>query len=443
MTENEINQNLNISNESKQNINEILVNVAVIGGGPAGMGAALAAYKAEVKVIIIERDFELGGILQQCIHNGFGLSYYKEELTGPEYAQRFIEDIKQTRIQVLLDSMVINITPDKVITVINSDRGIIKVKADSIVLAMGCRERTRGAINIPGTRPAGIYSAGTAQRLINMEGFFPGKRVFILGSGDIGLIMARRLTLEGMEVLGVAEILPYCSGLTRNFVQCLQDYNIPLYLKHTITAIRGEERVEEVTISKVDENWNPISGTEKIFKCDTILFSVGLIPENELSSKAGVELGKTNGPLINEYLETNISGIFACGNCLQVHDLVDWVTLEGERAGKLAADHFFGIYKSGKLLDPIKTKPGNNVGYIVPNRIDYLSEGKEIQFSFRVKKPDKNCTIEFVSKKKIFFKRKAKHVIPSEMFNIKVQLNLQEIGEEIIINIGKAKKKGN
>jgi len=306
---------------------------------------------------------------------------------------------------------------------------------------MGCRERTRGAINIPGTRPAGVYSAGMAQKLINMEGYLPGKRIVILGSGDIGLIMARRLTLEGMKVLCVAEVLPYCSGLTRNFVQCLQDYDIPLLLGHTITAIRGTKRVEEVVISKVDESWIAIPGTEKVFKCDTLLFSVGLIPENELSVKAGVELDRTNGPRVNECLETTVSGIFAAGNVLQVHDLVDWVTLEGERAGKFAADHYYGVYRSEKLLDPINVVPGENVIYVVPNRIDYL-RGREVHFSFRPRNPDKDCTIEFISKGKVFLKRKAKHVIPSEMFNIKVRLNAREIGESIKVNIKQSESKG-
>ncbi|MBD3352557.1 MAG: FAD-dependent oxidoreductase [Candidatus Lokiarchaeota archaeon] len=409
--------------------------VAIIGGGPAGLAAAMAAYKAGVKVTIIERDFELGGILQQCIHNGFGLRYYKEELTGPEYAQRFINDIKNTNIEVLLDSMVIDLTPDKMITALNKNKGVLKIRAKAVILAMGCRERTRGAINVPGTRPAGVFSAGMAQRLINMEGLLPGKRIVILGSGDIGLIMARRLTLEGMKVLCVAEILPYCSGLVRNKVQCLDDYNIPLYLGHTITSIKGIRRVEGVTISQVDANWKPIEGTQKEFECDTVLFSVGLIPENEVSEKANIKLDKTNGPTVNEYLETNVPGIFASGNVLQVHDLVDWVTLEAENAGKNAAEYIKNIARCGKLITPIKTIPGENVGYVVPQRIEYLDDEKVVKFSFRPRSPARNVIVEFISNGEVFYKRKKKHVIPSEMLNLKVKLKTDQLGKNITINI--------
>lgn len=420
---------------SKCQTEEIVADVAIIGGGPAGMAAALSAHKEGAKVVIIERDFELGGILQQCIHNGFGLRYFKEEYTGPEYSQKFIDQIKQTNIEVLLDSMVIDLAADKTITAMNVDRGIIKVRPKSVVLSMGCRERTRGAINVPGTRPAGVYTAGMAQRMINMEGFLPGKRVVILGSGDIGLIMARRLTLEGMKVLCVAEVLPYCSGLVRNKVQCLDDYGIPLHLSHTITAIEGYDRVEKVTVSQVNDKWEPIEGTQKEFECDTVLFSVGLIPENEVSEKAGVNLDRTNGPSVNEFLETNVPGIFACGNVLQVHDLVDWVTLEAERAGKNAADYAKGVARCNKRLKPIVTVPGENVGYAVPQRIEYIENKKKVQFSFRPKHPESSVLVEFISRGEVIYKRKKKHVIPSEMLNIKVKLNPDELGDEIKINI--------
>ncbi len=413
----------------------IITEVAVIGGGPAGMAAALVAEKEGTKVTIIERDFELGGILQQCIHNGFGLKYFKEELTGPEYAQRFIDQIKNSTIQVLLDSMVIDLAPDKTITVLNSKRGLIKIRARAVILGMGCRERTRGAICIPGTRPSGVYTAGMAQRLINMEGYIPGRRVVILGSGDIGLIMARRLTLEGITVVCVSEIQPYCVGLIRNKVQCLDDYDIPLHLHETITSIRGTDRVEGVVISKVDDRWIPIPGTEKLYDCDTVLFSVGLIPENEISLKADITLDITNGPCVNEYLETNDPGIFAAGNALQVHDLVDWVTLEAERAGKFAADYVNYIERQGKLMQPIKIKPGNNVLYTIPQRIDYLDEEKTIQFSFRPKNPDKECIIEFSSSDEVFYSKKVKHVIPSELLIYKVKISPDEVENEIIINI--------
>ena len=316
---------------------ETLYDVIVVGGGPAGLAAALEASKNGArKVLILERNRELGGILNQCIHNGFGLHYFKEELTGPEYAGRFIEQLKGTGIEVMLDTMVLEVSPDKTVHAMNSKNGYMQLKGKSIVLNMGCRERTRGAIAIPGDRPAGIFTAGAAQLYMNVEGYMVGKRVLILGSGDIGLIMARRMTLEGAKVLGCVELMPYSNGLNRNIVQCLNDYDIPLYLSHTITDIRGDKRVEQVVVSKVDENRRPIPGTEMVFDCDTVLLSVGLIPENELSRQSGIEIDRrTNGPVVYENMETSIPGIFASGNVVHVHDLVDFVTAESQRAGRL------------------------------------------------------------------------------------------------------------
>ena len=303
----------------------------IVGGGPAGLAAAISAKENGIeKLLILERDYELGGILNQCIHNGFGLHTFMEELTGPEYAQRFIEQIFEKNIPYKLNTMVLNIEDcgeEKVVTAVNKEDGFMSLKTKAVILAMGCRERPRGALNIPGYRPAGIYTAGTAQRLVNMEGLMPGKEVVILGSGDIGLIMARRMTLEGAKVKAVAELLPYSGGLQRNIVQCLEDFDIPLKLSHTVVEIHGKERVTGVTLAQVDENRKPIPGTEEFYSCDTLLLSCGLIPENELSAKAGIELSKvTSGPVVNESLETNVKGIFACGNVLHVHDLVDYVS---------------------------------------------------------------------------------------------------------------------
>lgn len=327
----------------------------VVGGGPAGLAAAYEAYSQGIKkILILERDKELGGILNQCIHNGFGLHIFKEELTGPEYAARFIEKIKDTTIEVKLDTMVLDIQKEKILHAINTKDGYMELKAQSIILAMGCRERTRGAINITGDRPSGIFTAGTAQRYINVEGYMIGKEVLILGSGDIGLIMARRMTLEGAKVKAVVELCPYSNGLNRNIVQCLNDYNIPLYLSHTVVDIIGKERLEKVIIAKVDENRMPIKGTEKEFNVDTLLLSVGLIPENELSYKAGLEIDKiTNGVKVNESMETTIDGIFACGNVVHVHDLVDFVTQESKHAGESAAKYIKGELKKNRYVNII------------------------------------------------------------------------------------------
>ena len=339
--------------------------IVIIGGGPAGLAAALAAKKEGAEsILILERDKELGGILNQCIHNGFGLHTFQEELTGPEYAARFIRMVKEQQIEYRLNTMVMDISQDKVITAMSRQEGMYQIRAKAVILAMGCRERPRGALNIPGYRPAGIYSAGTAQRLVNMEGFMPGKKVVILGSGDIGLIMARRMTLEGAEVKAVAELMPYSGGLKRNIVQCLDDFGIPLKLSHTVVDIKGKERVEGITLAEVDENRRPISGTEEFFECDTLLLSVGLIPENELSGQAGVKLSNvTSGPVVNESLETNVEGIFACGNVLHVHDLVDHVSEEAVHAGEYAAEHILqGEEDWGEAVRPkIPAKSKNTI----------------------------------------------------------------------------------
>lgn len=356
--------------------------IAIIGGGPAGLAAAVAAREAGVQdILIIERDNELGGILNQCIHNGFGLHTFKEELTGPEYAGRYIEKVKEMEIPYLLHTIVVDVSRDKVVTVMNKEQGLFQIEAKAVILAMGCRERSRGALNIPGYRPAGIYSAGTAQRYVNMEGRMPGKKVVILGSGDIGLIMARRMTLEGAKVQVVAELMPYSGGLKRNIVQCLDDYGIPLKLSHTVVDIKGKKRVEGVTLAQVDENRKPIPGTEEYYDCDTLLLSCGLIPENELSSQIGVELNPvTSGPVVNESLETNVDGVFACGNVLHVHDLVDYVSGEAKTAGENAAAYVQGnLPEAGKEI-PLKGE--NGVRYTVPCSVDVdrMTDKQEVRF---------------------------------------------------------------
>ncbi|MCI8639682.1 MAG: FAD-dependent oxidoreductase [Coprococcus sp.] len=313
--------------------------IVIVGGGPAGLAAAVSAKEAGAdRILILERDETLGGILNQCIHNGFGLHTFKEELTGPEYAQRFIDQVQALRIEYRLGTMVMEIGRDKVVTAMNREKGMFQIEAKAVILAMGCRERPRGALNIPGYRPAGIYSAGTAQRLVNLEGFLPGREIVILGSGDIGLIMARRMTLEGAHVLLVAELMPYSGGLKRNIVQCLDDFEIPLRLRHTVTRIHGKERVEGVTVQEVDETGTPVTGTEEYYPCDTLLLSVGLIPENELSRGMGIGISPvTSGPIVDDRLGTSVEGVFACGNVLHVHDLVDYVSEEAYLAGKHAA----------------------------------------------------------------------------------------------------------
>ncbi len=347
--------------------NYLSADIVIIGGGPAGLAAAVAAKKNGIdKILILERDRELGGILNQCIHNGFGLHTFKEELTGPEYAARFIEQVLDLDIEYKLNTMVMDISRDKVVTAMNREEGMFEVCAGAVILAMGCRERPRGALNIPGFRPAGIFSAGTAQRLVNMEGYLPGREVVILGSGDIGLIMARRMTLEGAKVKVVAELMPYSGGLKRNIVQCLDDYGIPLKLSHTVVDIKGKERLEGITLAEVDCKGKPIPGTEEFYSCDTLLLSVGLIPENELSAGMGVELNPvTSGPRVNESLETNIEGVFACGNVLHVHDLVDFVSEEAAAAGKNAAAYVRSA-KETATTPFVRLTVGTGVRYTVP-----------------------------------------------------------------------------
>ncbi|MBS5956621.1 MAG: FAD-dependent oxidoreductase [Clostridiales bacterium] len=358
--------------------------IVIIGGGPAGLAAAVAARKEGIKdILILERDGVLGGILNQCIHNGFGLHTFKEELTGPEYAARFIDMVEAENIPYLLNTMVLDINKDKEVTIINREEGLTVIKARAIILAMGCRERPRGALNIPGYRPAGIYSAGTAQRFVNMEGKTVGKEVVILGSGDIGLIMARRMTLEGAKVKVVAELMPYSGGLKRNIVQCLDDYGIPLKLSHTIVDIQGKERVTGVTLAKVDENRRPIPGTEETISCDTLLLSVGLLPENELSRSAGVDLNPvTSGPLVDDSLETSTEGIFACGNVLHVHDLVDYVSEEAAMAGVSAAS--FVTVGQRTRTDFVEIAAEQGVRYTVPQRLDTEHMKDQITVRFRV-----------------------------------------------------------
>ena len=361
--------------------------LVIIGGGPAGLSAANAAWEAGCRSIcIVERDRELGGILNQCIHNGFGLHYFKEELTGPEYAGRFIDMVGRTGVNVRLDAMVLDITPDKHVHIVSSEGGYEDLEAKTVILAMGCRERTRGAIAIPGTRPAGVFTAGAAQRYLNIEGYMVGRRVVILGSGDIGLIMARRMTLEGAHVKCVAELLPYSGGLKRNIVQCLHDYDIPLLLSHTVVDIHGRERLEGVTLAEVGPDRKPVPGSEKYIPCDTLLLSVGLLPENELSEGAEVTLDRvTGGPAVNESLETNVPGIFACGNVLHVHDLVDYVSEEAARAGRAAAKFVRGgTPKSARV---VKLTGRDGVRYTVPQTVRPAAMGESVVVRFRVANP--------------------------------------------------------
>lgn len=405
----------------------------IIGGGPAGLAAAVAARDKGIEsIMILEREARLGGILRQCIHNGFGLQRFKESLTGPEYANNFIREVEKRHIEYMTDTTVISLSKQKVVTVV-SPEGVVELQAKAVILAMGCRERSRGALNIAGTRPAGIYSAGTAQKYVNIIGYMPGKRIVILGSGDIGLIMARRMTLEGAKVLAVAEIMPYSSGLKRNIKQCLEDFNIPLYLSHTITEIEGDKRVTGVTISKVDENRKPIPGTEMHFDCDTVLFSVGLIPENELTKNADIPLSKgTRGAVVYDNRETEIEGVFACGNVLHVHDLVDFVSEEAEIAGRAAADY---ILSGEKQRDTLSTVAGDNVSYVLPQLADKNAK-PFVKLFFRVRKEIRNAKIVVRSGDKILSEKVKKIVVPGEMENvILTEKMLESACKEICVEV--------
>ena len=419
--------------------------LVIIGGGPAGLAAAIAARQAGVEeLLIVERDARLGGILNQCIHNGFGLHTFKEELTGPEYAARYIEQVQKLEIPYKLNTMVVDLTQvsedgTKLVTVMNRGEGLYVIEAKAVILAMGCRERSRGALNIPGYRPAGIYSAGTAQRYVNMEGRMPGREVVILGSGDIGLIMARRMTLEGAKVKLVAELMPYSGGLKRNIVQCLDDFGIPLKLSHTVVDIKGRDRVEAVVIAAVDEHLKPIPGTEEKISCDTLLLSCGLIPENELSVNLGVGMNPvTNGPKVNESLETDKTGVFACGNVLHVHDLVDYVSEEAAQAGRHAAAYLKGERKSSGKEIPIRAV--NGVRYTVPSSIDVQRMEETQIVRFRVDNVYRDAAVEIAYNDRIVSSRKKKVLAPGEMEQIilrKTELEQTEDLAEITVSLRK------
>ena len=409
--------------------------IVVIGGGSAGLAAALSAYESGIRsILILERDQELGGILLQCIHNGFGLHTFHEELSGPAYAEKFVEMLKDKEIDVKLNTMVTHIHEDKRVEYVNTQEGYVEIQAKAIVLAMGCRERTRGAIAIPGYRPSGVWSAGTAQRYLNMEGYLVGKKVFILGSGDIGLIMARRMTLEGAQVLGVAELMPYSNGLPRNMKQCLEDFDIPLYLSHTVTNIEGKERVSAIEISQVDDRLQPIPGTEKRFDVDTLLLSVGLIPENGLSEEADIVLHpRTKGPLVNECYMTSVEGIFACGNVLHVHDLVDFVSAESKKAG-----HFAARYVNNELTTQkgFAVEPKGAVSYTVPSSVQIENVESNVEFLFRVTKTARNAVLNVYKDGTLLKSVKKPHVAPAEMEKLILKKEeLEGINEALTIEL--------
>ena len=390
--------------------------IVVVGGGPAGMAAAVKAKECGVdSILVLERAETLGGILEQCIHTGFGLHYFGEELSGPEYADRFIQQVTEKNIEYKIDTMVLEVTADNKVYAVNSSDGLLEIQAKAVILAMGCRERPRGALNTPGTRCAGVMTAGTAQKYVNIDGYMPGKKVVILGSGDIGLIMVRRMTLEGAEVKLVCELMPYSSGLTRNIVQCLDDYGIPLELSCTVIRIHGNERLEGVTVAKVDENRRPIKGTERFIECDTLLLSVGLIPENELTRDAGIELDPvTSGAVVDESRETTQPGVFACGNVLHVHDLVDYVTLESYSAGEGAAKYVLGTAPAKKY---ISTKGVGGVRYIVPQKVN-LNAGEDVKLYFRVGRVYKGASVVVKYNGYEIMRRKKPRLAPGEMENV-------------------------
>ncbi|MGC9393581.1 MAG: NAD(P)/FAD-dependent oxidoreductase [Anaerolineae bacterium] len=404
-----------------------IYDVIVIGSGPSGLAAAIAAKKGGADdVLVLERDIELGGILLQCIHNGFGVETFKEDLPGPSYAQRFVDEAKAVGVEYLLDTMVLDVTPDRHVFVTSSRGGLVELQARAIIMAMGCRERTRAQIRLPGPRPAGVYTAGTAQRWVNVEGYMPGKQFVILGSGDIGMIMARRLTFEGAQVEGVLEVMPYLTGLSRNYVQCLLDFDIPLHLSHTIKRIIGKDRVEAVESVAVDERWQPISGTEEIIPCDTLLLSVGLIPENELSLKAGVALDPvTGGPYVDDSFQTNVPGIYAAGNVVHVYDLVDWVTQAGLTAGKRAAQQITNhesriMNEELRITNYVPTKAGENVRYVVPHKVDPETLTKDtVMLQMRVTQPlEQPVRVEVRNGETLIARKNERYARPGEMVNI-------------------------
>lgn len=410
--------------------------IVIVGGGPAGMAAAVAAKKAGTdKILILERDTRIGGILLQCIHNGFGLHHFGEELTGPEYAGRFSSEVEELGIEYKTDTMVLDVSADKKVTAINSKDGLMVIDAKAVILCMGCRERTRGALVIPGTRPAGIFTAGSAQRFVNIDGYLPGKKVVILGSGDIGLIMARRMTLEGAEVKLVCEVMPFSSGLRRNIVQCVENFNIPLKFSTTVIKIHGKERVEGVTVAAVDKNRRPIPGTEEFIECDTLLLSVGLIPENEISTGCGVSIDSmTSGPSVNEKMQTSVEGIFACGNTVHVHDLVDFVTAESIRAGENAAK-----YVQGKVIsngEKVTLKPGNRVRYTVPQHLDSTESDSNISIMFRPTDVYRNVSIVVYSNNERIKTQRKKVVRPGEMQVVELTPEqLKQVHENLTVAI--------